>query len=364
MTKLVAENIEKLVPYVPGKPVEELERELGIKNAVKLASNENPLGPSRKGIALMKKYINNLHRYPEGGCYYLAEKLSQKLNVPMENIVFGNGSNEVLELVGRTFYVAGDEILFSQYAFIVYKLVAQSLGAKFIEIPAKGLAHDLEAFVKAITPATKLIYLANPNNPTGTMFGKKEFEAFMGKVPANCLVVLDEAYAEYVTVENYPSGLDYLGKYKNLIVVRTFSKIYGLAGLRVGYAIMDKKLADYMNRVREPFNVNTLAQFAALGALDDEEHVEKTKEVTKAGFAYLYGCFDKLGVEYVPSYGNFVLIKAPGGGMPFYNALLKEGVIVRPVGGYGLPDYVRVTVGTEKENKRFIAALKKVLKKT
>ncbi|GAB4431061.1 MAG: histidinol-phosphate transaminase [bacterium] len=364
MTQLVAENIEKLVPYVPGKPVEELERELGIKDAVKLASNENPLGPSPKGIAMMKRYIKNLHRYPEGGCYYLAEKLSKKLNVSMDSIVFGNGSNEILELVGRTFYVAGDEILFSQYAFIVYKLVAQSLGAKFKEVPAKKLGHDLEAFAKAITPRTKIIYLANPNNPTGTMYGKKEFEKFIEKVPAQTLVVLDEAYAEYVEDKNYPNGLDYLKKYKNIIVARTFSKIYGLAGLRVGYAVMDKGLADYMNRVREPFNVNTLAQFAALGALDDEEHVKKTKETTIKGMNYICKEFDKLGLEYEKSYGNFVLLKSPNGGVALYNALLKEGVIVRPVGGYGLPDHVRVTIGTDKENRRFITALKKVLKKT
>jgi len=364
MKKLVPENIEKLIPYVPGKPVEELEREMGIKNAVKLASNENPLGPSPKGLEMMKKYIKNLHRYPEGGCYYLAKKLAQKLKVSMDNIVFGNGSNEVLELVGRTFYEAGDEILFSQYAFIVYKLVAQSLGAKFTEVKAKGLGHDLDAFVKAITPKTKIIYLANPNNPTGTMFGKKAFEKFMSKVPSNCLVVLDEAYAEYVDDDDYPSGLDYLKKYKNLIIVRTFSKIYGLAGLRVGYGIMDKQLANFMNRVREPFNVNTLAQFAALGALDDKEHVRKTKEVTNKGFALFYKLFDELGLEYEKSYGNFVLLKTPNGGMEFYNALLKEGVIVRPVGGYGLPQYVRVSIGTDKENQRFIKAVSKILKKT
>jgi len=364
MKKLVPENIEKLIPYVPGKPVEELEREMGIKNAVKLASNENPLGPSPKGLEMMKKYIKNLHRYPEGGCYYLAKKLAQKLKVSMDNIVFGNGSNEVLELVGRTFYEAGDEILFSQYAFIVYKLVAQSLGAKFTEVKAKGLGHDLDAFVKAITPKTKIIYLANPNNPTGTMFGKKAFEKFMSKVPSNCLVVLDEAYAEYVDDDDYPSGLDYLKKYKNLIIVRTFSKIYGLAGLRVGYGIMDKQLANFMNRVREPFNVNTLAQFAALGALDDKEHVRKTKEVTNKGFALFYKLFDELGLEYEKSYGNFVLLKTPNGGMEFYNALLKEGVIVRPVGGYGLPQYVRVSIGTDKENQRFIKAVRKILKKT
>lgn len=364
MKKLVPENIEKLIPYVPGKPVEELEREMGIKNAVKLASNENPLGPSPKGLEMMKKYIKNLHRYPEGGCYYLAKKLAQKLKVSMDNIVFGNGSNEVLELVGRTFYEAGDEILFSQYAFIVYKLVAQSLGAKFTEVKAKGLGHDLDAFVKAITPKTKIIYLANPNNPTGTMFGKKAFEKFISKVPSNCLVVLDEAYAEYVDDDDYPSGLDYLKKYKNLIIVRTFSKIYGLAGLRVGYGIMDKQLANFMNRVREPFNVNTLAQFAALGALDDKEHVRKTKEVTNKGFALFYKLFDELGLEYEKSYGNFVLLKTPNGGMEFYNALLKEGVIVRPVGGYGLPQYVRVSIGTDKENQRFIKAVRKILKKT
>lgn len=363
MKKLVAENIEKLIPYVPGKPVEELEREMGIKNAVKLASNENPLGPSPKGIAMMKKYIKNLHRYPEGGCYYLAEKISSKLNVSINNIVFGNGSNEILELVGRTFFVPGDEILFSKYAFIVYKLVAQSLGATYKEVPTKGLSHDLNEFVNAITPKTKLIYLANPNNPTGTMFGKKEFEEFMKKVPQDCLVVLDEAYAEYVSDENYPSGIDYLGEYKNLIVARTFSKIYGLAGLRVGYAIMDSKLANYINRVREPFNVNTLGQFAALGALDDDEHVEKAKSVTSEGIALFYKEFDNMGLEYQKSYGNFVLLKAPCGGMELNNLLLKEGVIVRPVGGYGLPEYVRVTVGTAKENSLFINALKKVLKK-
>ncbi|MCX7990658.1 MAG: histidinol-phosphate transaminase [Proteobacteria bacterium] len=358
----VGSHIEKLIPYIPGKPVEELERELGIKSAVKLASNENPLGPSKKGIAMMKKYINSLHRYPEGGCYYLAKKLSEKIKVPMENIMFGNGSNEVLEIIGRTFYESGDEIIFSQYAFIVYKLVAQALGAKYYEVPAKGLAHDLDKIGEHITKKTKIIYLANPNNPTGTMFGRKEFEGFMKKVPENILVVLDEAYSEYVEDKNYPDGLSYLKRYKNLIVVRTFSKIYGLAGLRVGYAVAEKGIIDYMNRVREPFNVNTLAQFAALGALDDEDHIKRTKDLTKEGLEYLYKEFKKLKIDYEKSYGNFVLMKSPVNSMELYNKLLKEGVIVRPVGGYGLPEYLRVSVGLMEENKKFIKALKKILK--
>lgn len=358
----VGAHIERLIPYVPGKPVEELEREMGIKNAVKLASNENPLGPSPKGIQLMKKYINQLHRYPEGGCYYLAERLAQKLNVSIDNLLFGNGSNEVLEIIGRTFYEHGDEIVFSQYAFIVYKLVAQALGSVYHEVPAKLLAHDLESMLNYVHPKTKLVYLANPNNPTGTMFTKKEFENFMKRVPENTLVVLDEAYSEYVEDKNFPNGISYLKKYKNLIVVRTFSKIYGLAGLRVGYACADKEIISYMNRVREPFNVSTLAQFAALGALDDNEHIEKTKTLTMEGFQYLYSEFEKMGIEYERSYGNFVLMKTPIKGNEFYNLLLKEGVIVRPVGGYGLPDYVRVTVGKMNENKKFIAATKKILK--
>lgn len=360
----VGQNIERLIPYVPGKPVEELEREMGIKNAVKLASNENPLGPSPKGIAMLKKYIKQLHRYPEGGCYYLAERLSKKLGISSDNILFGNGSNEVLEIIGRTFYEPGDEIVFSQYAFIVYKLVAQALGAVYHEVPANNLGHDLNNMLNYIHPRTKIVYLANPNNPTGTMFTKKEFKNFMNRVPETTLVVLDEAYSEYVDDPNYPDGLDFLKKYKNLIVVRTFSKIYGLAGLRIGYACGDKELISYMNRVREPFNVNTLAQFAALGALDDDEHIEKTKEITKEGFEYLYRELDKMGIEYVKSFGNFILIKTPIKGNEFYNLLLKEGVIVRPVAGYGLPDYVRVTVGTSNENKKFINATKRVLRKT
>ncbi len=359
----VGSHIEKLIPYVPGKPVEEVERELGIKEAVKLASNENPLGPSKKGIALMKKYILNLHRYPEGGCYYLAKKLSEKIKFPAENIMFGNGSNEVLEIVGRTFYETGDEIIFSQYAFIVYKLVAQALGAKFHEVPGKGLSHDLSAMLKYVNKKTKIIYLANPNNPTGTMFKKDEFESFMNNLPSSVLVVLDEAYSEYVKDRQYPDGLKYLKKYKNLIVVRTFSKIYGLAGLRVGYAVAEKGIIDYMNRVREPFNVNTLAQFAALGALDDEEHIRKTREITQEGLKYFYDQFDRMGINYEKSYGNFVLMKSPINSMDLYNSLLKEGVIVRPVGGYGLPEYLRVSVGLMNENKKFISALKKILKK-
>jgi histidinol-phosphate aminotransferase len=360
----VGQNIERLIPYVPGKPVEELEREMGIKNAVKLASNENPLGPSPKGIAMMKRYIKQLHRYPEGGCYYLSEKLSKNLGVKPENILFGNGSNEVLEIIGRTFYEHGDEIVFSQYAFIVYKLVAQALGAVYHEVPANNLGHDLYNMLNYIHPKTKIVYLANPNNPTGTMFTKKEFRDFMDKVPQTTLVVLDEAYSEYVDDKDYPDGLTFLKKYKNLIIVRTFSKIYGLAGLRIGYAVGDEKLISYMNRVREPFNVNTLAQFAALGALDDKEHIEKTKKITQEGFKYLYEELDKIGIEYIKSYGNFILIKTPMKGVDFYNLLLKEGVIVRPVAGYGLIDFVRVTVGTQTENKKFIIATKKVLKKT
>jgi histidinol-phosphate aminotransferase len=358
----VSENIEKLVPYVPGKPVEELERELGIKNAVKLASNENPLGPSPKGIAFMKKYINNLHRYPEGGCHYLAKRLSEKSGISMQNIIFGNGSNEILELVGRTFYVPGDEIVFSQYAFIVYKLVAQALGAKFHEVPAKGLAHDLQGMLKYVNKKTKIIYLANPNNPTGTMFTNKAFEGFMKKVPADCFVVLDEAYFEYVDDPSYPDGTKYLKKYKNLIIARTFSKIYGLAGLRVGYAFADAKVIDYMNRVREPFNVNTLAQFAALGALDDARHMKRAREITASGLKYICKELDVLNIQYEKSFGNFVLVKAPLPGGEFYNLLLREGVIVRPVGGYGLPQYVRVTVGTMVENRKFVSAVKKVIK--
>lgn len=359
----VGKNIERLIPYVPGKPIEEVERELGIKNAVKLASNENPLGPSPKGIKMMKKYIKQIHRYPEGGCFYLAEKLAKKLGVSPDNLLFGNGSNEVLEIIGRTFYEPGDEIVFSEYAFIVYKLVAQALGAIYHEVPSKNLGHDLETMLNYIHPKTKIVYLANPNNPTGTMFTKKEFTSFMDRVPETTLVVLDEAYSEYVDDKEYPDGLKYLKKYRNLIVVRTFSKIYGLAGLRIGYACGDKELISYMNRVREPFNVNTLAQFAALGAIDDEEHIHKTKEITKKGFEYLYSELDKIGMEYVKSYGNFILIKTPIKGNEFYNLLLKEGVIVRPVAGYGLPEYVRVTVGTELENKRFISSTKRVLKK-
>lgn len=356
-------QVKDLIPYIPGKPVEELEREYGIKDSIKIASNENPLGPSKLALKAVKEAINNVHRYPDGDCYYVKEKLSSLLDVKADNLIIGNGSNEVIELIARTYLSKNDEAIYGEYAFIVYPIVTQAIGAKHIVSPMPDLVHDLKDIASRITGKTKIIFLANPNNPTGTIFSRVDFEWFLSVVPEDVLIIADEAYFEYVNDREYPNTLEYHNANPNLITVRTFSKIYGLAGLRIGYAVASEMITSYINRVREPFNVNSLAQIAAIAALSDKEHVISTIETNSIGMDFLERNFNDLDVNFIKSYTNFILIDLQKDPIPVYNELLKEGVIVRPVGGYGLETHLRVTVGTEDENKRFIAALKRVMVK-
>ncbi|HVM98091.1 MAG TPA: histidinol-phosphate transaminase [Candidatus Acidoferrales bacterium] len=357
---LVPEWIRSLTAYPPGKPIEELEREYGIFDSIKLASNENPLGPSPKAVAAITAALSNLHRYPDGNCFYLKRALAKKLGVSPDALIFGNGSNEIIELAVRTFLQRGDEAVMADQAFVIYRLVTQSVGATGKLVPLRHFTHDLEAIAEAITPATRMVFLANPNNPTGTIFFRREWEEFLAAVPPHVIVVMDEAYFEFVDDKEYPDSLAAHSRNRLLITLRTFSKIYGLAGLRIGFGVADPVLIEVMNRVRAPFNVSSLAQTAALAALDDDEHVERTRRCNLEGVAYLRAELDRLKIEYVPSWANFILVDV-GNGVKVYEALLRQGVIVRPLGVYGFPEHVRVSIGTKAENERFVAALKSVL---
>ncbi len=352
-----------LIPYVPGKPVEELERELGITGAVKIASNENPLGPSPLAEKAIKDAIHDLNRYPDGDAFYLKEKLSEKLGIDPETLIFGNGSNDVIDIAARTFMEPGDEAIFGEYAFIVYPIVTKAVGATAVISPMPNYTHDLRDMHSRITEKTRIIFIANPNNPTGTMVKRDEFEWFLDKVPEDILVLMDEAYFEYVDDKDYPNSLEYLNTGKSIITVRTFSKIYGLAGLRLGYGVAHKDIVSNMQRVRQPFNSNSLSQIGAIAAIDDTEHIDKTKKINSEGLLYVTKELEKLGIPYAPSFTNFVLIDLGGDPMPIYNSLLKEGVIVRPVMGYGLRTHLRVTIGTTEENEKFVMGIKTILGK-
>ncbi len=361
MIKFVPENIKKIVPYPPGKPIKELERELGITDSIKIASNENPLGPSKKAIEAVKAMISNVNRYPDGNCYYLKEKLTEKLGLSMENYIIGNGSSEIIEFALRTFVQPGDEVISSEKTFVIYKIVSNIVGAQYTEVPLTDrFGYDLKAIKNAITDKTRLIFLSNPNNPTGTMFGQKELEEFMSGISDNIIVALDEAYIEYVPTAKKIDAKKLMNDY-NLLVMRTFSKAYGLAGLRLGYGIANKEIIGYLNKVRAPFNVNSVAQVAALAALDDDEHLLNSVTLNSDGATYLYKNFDELGLSYVETFTNFILVDVKCPGQKLYDKLLREGVIIRSMKNYGLDNYIRVTVGTQEENARFISALKKHL---
>jgi histidinol-phosphate aminotransferase len=358
----VAEHIRTLVPYAPGKPIEEVEREFGISNSIKLASNENPLGPSPKAISAIREKLAELHLYPDGDCFYLKGGLAKKLGVAPEQLIFGNGSNELIELVVRTFMRPGDEAVMARQAFVVYPLVVQAAGGVGKVVPLRDFTHDLKAIAQAITPRTRVVFLANPNNPTGTIFRRSDWEQFLEKVSDEVLVVVDEAYFEYVEDPEYPNSLSYHQSGKTILTFRTFSKLYGLAGLRIGYGVGSKELIGLMQRVRQPFNVNAPAQWAALAALEDDDHVRQTLAVNRQGMEYLKKEIAKLGLEQEPSHANFILMRV-GNGNEVFEQLLAQGVIVRPMGVYELPEHIRVTVGTMEENQRFIEALGKILKK-
>jgi len=355
---IVSDNIKNITPYVPGKPIGELERELGISGSIKLASNENPLGPSPKALAALKKVVEGLNRYPDGSGFFLSQALAAKYNVELSQIILGNGSNELIELAVRTFVQTGDEVISADPSFVVYKMITQAAGGTNVIVPCKDMRHDLNAMAELITSRTKIVFIANPNNPTGTMNTKAEMDRFMERVPDNVIVALDEAYFEYVTHADYPDSLDYLKDGRNILALRTFSKIYGLAGLRIGYGITTAEIAELLNKVRQPFNTNSLAQVAAFAALTDRRHVEKSIAVNNEGKQYLYQSFGQLGLSFVPTETNFILFETALNAKDVYTALLNQGVIIRPMGEKRL----RVTIGLPEENKRFVVELEKVVK--
>jgi histidinol-phosphate aminotransferase len=358
---LVPEWIRTLTPYPPGMPIEELERELGVRGSIKLASNENPLGPSPRALAAIAAALGELHRYPDGSAFYLKRRLAERLGVSPEELLVGNGSNEVIELVVRTFIRPGDEAVMSDQAFVIYRMVVQAAGGRSRIVPLRDFTHDLEAIADAITSRTRVVFLANPNNPTGTIFRRPAWRAFLAAVPPAVVVVADDAYAEYVEAPDYPDTIRERGDGRlPIVTLRTFSKLYGLAGLRVGYAVAPPALIDAMGRIRQPFNVNSLALVGALAALDDEEHVRRTLAANRGGMAVLVEAFTRLGLAHVPSEANFVLVRV-GRARRVYEGLLRRGVIVRPMDVYGFPEHLRVTVGLAEENARFLDALEGVL---
>ncbi|PPD12411.1 histidinol-phosphate transaminase [Methylophilus sp.] len=363
LSELAPANIRAIAPYQGGKPISELAREMGLNEAdiVKLASNENPLGMSPKAQMALEEAIYEIARYPDGNSFVLRDAVSRKYGVQSAQIVFGNGSNDILELAARAFLTTGDEAIYSQHAFAVYPLVTQAVGATGVVVPAVDFGHDLPGFLKAITPKTKLIFVANPNNPTGTLISKTDLKTFLQQVPKHVLVVLDEAYDEYLSSVDKSEAIAWLTEFENLIISRTFSKAYGLAGLRVGFGLMHATLADLMNRVRQPFNVNSLAQVAATVSLQDEDFVARSYAANQAGMAQITQGLEQLGLSYIPSYGNFVSFKVTNASA-VNQALLKSGVIVRPVANYEMPDYLRVSIGLFGENARFLEVLENILK--
>ena len=365
---LATTGVRALQPYQPGKPLDELEREYGVKEAVKLASNENPLGPNPRVIKVIQDELADITRYPDGNGFALKKALADKHHVQINQVTLGNGSNDLLELITRAFVTPEHEVLFSQHAFAVYPIVTQAVGAKAVIVPAKNWGHDLDAMAEAISDKTRVIFIANPNNPTGTWLQQAELQAFLDKVPSHALVVLDEAYFEFASdarmhADGYPNGIEWLGRYPNLIVTRTFSKAYGLAGLRAGYSLSHADISNILNRVRQPFNMNSLALAAAVEALSDYEYLDKGIETNANGMQQYIDAFNSMGLSYIPSVGNFICVDVNKVAAPVYDAMLYEGVIVRPVANYEMPNHLRISIGTEKENQRCIAALKKVLNK-
>jgi histidinol-phosphate aminotransferase len=359
MTSLVLPSVETLVPYEGGKPIEELARELGVTEAIKLASNENPLGPSPKALAALRERAADIHLYPDGAAYRLREAIAAHHGVSMEEVIQGNGSNELLDLVVRTFATPKHHIVFGEPAFVVYRIASLAAGIPFTAVPLREHRHDLEAMAAAVQPNTRVLFVANPNNPTGTHVGRRAVERLLREVPPEVVVVMDEAYIEYADAADFPDSLELRSLRERLIVTRTFSKIYGLAGLRVGYAIGPRNLIDYMNRVRAPFNVSVVGQAAAIAALSDREHVDRSAAHNRRERERLSAALSELGLAVAPSQANFVLVDLGRPARPIYDALLRRGVIVRPFGN--LPTSLRITIGTEAENARLIAGLREVL---
>jgi len=353
--------IFNLESYVPGKPIEEVKRELGLDNVIKLASNENPLGPSPLAQQAAASVLNRIHIYPDSSCYELKRKLAQLFDQPMDTILVGNGSDEILKLIAETFLNPGDEVILPQPSFSEYKFTATVMDGVCVSVPLSDFALDLPAMLEAITPRTKVLYVCNPNNPTGTIVTQKQLDRFMEEIPDHVLVVFDEAYGEYVDSPDFVSGLKYLSQGQNVIVCRTFSKIYGLAALRIGYAFTTKEIAGAIQRVTEPFNVNSVAQTAALAALDDTEHLQASRELNFQGKQYLYKQFDAMGLSYISTQANFILLDTGKNVREVFQKLLQLGVIVRTGDVFGYPTHLRVTIGTAEENMRFINSLQSVL---
>ena len=365
---LAVKGVQALQPYQPGKPIEELERELGISNILKLASNENPLGASPKAKATLAKVAETLELYPDGSGYQLKAAIAEKFQLKPEQITLGNGSNDLLEIVAHAFLDEHSGAVMSEHAFAIYAIASQAVGAELQIAKANPpehysmpYGHNLVNMASKISDKTRVVFIANPNNPTGTWLNKAELRRFLERVPADVIVLIDEAYTEYVSDADFPNALQWLDEFPNLIVTRTFSKIYGLAGLRVGYAACSPQIADILNRVRQPFNVNSMALAAAQAALDDDEFLQQSVATNQAGLQQWFTACAEHSWEYIPTVGNFITINTKREALPLYHALLREGVIVRPIAGYGMPQHLRITIGTEAQNTRCIAALQKVL---
>jgi histidinol-phosphate aminotransferase len=355
---IVNPHIRELEPYVPGKPIEEVERELGLSGSIKLASNENPLGPSPKAVAAIRSVASGLHRYPDGASFELRERLARRLGVAGDQLVFGAGADEVLELLAKTFLRPGTEAVFAWPSFAMYPIVVKGMGATPVAVPlTDALVHDLSALLGAINEKTRIVFVCNPNNPTGTSLGADEFDRFVAALPDDVILAVDEAYCEFALREDFPDSLGWVQRRPGTIVLRTFSKIYGLAGIRVGYGVADAEVAGYLQRARHPFNVNRLAEVAALAALEDPEHAEKTRRTNAEGVTYLSAELRALGIEVWPTDANFVLARS---GVGVHEALLREGVIVRPLTAFGMPEHVRISVGLPEENERLIKTLKRL----
>ena len=350
-----------LAPYQPGKPMDELARELGLTDIVKLASNENPRGPGERVRAALAAAFDDLSRYPDGNGFRLKSALSEQLGVDMAQVTLGNGSNDVLDLAARVALEPGCEAITSEHAFVVYRLATIGCNANLVTVPAAGYGADLDGFLDAVTEKTRIIFLANPNNPTGTWVSRDALTGFLDRLPSRIWVVLDEAYTEFVDEPDYPDGIALLARYPNLMVTRTFSKIYGLAGLRAGYAVSSPEFADLLNRARQPFNVNSLALAGAEVALSDQEYVLESRRINNAGMQQVLEGVNALGLEHIPSLGNFVAVDVGSEAAAIYQALLQKGVIVRPIAEYGLPNHLRISIGLEHENARFVQALQQVL---
>ncbi|NOQ90663.1 MAG: histidinol-phosphate transaminase [Gammaproteobacteria bacterium] len=366
--KLATSGVQQLTPYQPGKPVEELERELGISDSIKLASNENPLGPSPLAIDALAKHSSLINYYPDGGGFALSNKLAQKHQLDASNITLGNGSNDILELVTRAFLTPLRSAVFSEHSFAVYPIVVQAVGAKANVARAfpedhesMPLGHDPDALLSQIDDTTRIIFIANPNNPTGTWLTPEMLEALFEKVAQDIIIVLDLAYTEYMDENIKPPIKQWLEKFPNLVVTQTFSKVYALAGLRIGYSMSNPEIADILNRVRQPFNTNMLAQAAALASLDDSEHVIKSVEMNNIGKTFLQDAFVEMELDYLPTMGNFISVNVKQDGMALYEKLLQQGVIVRPVANYAMPEYLRITIGTQQQNERFVETLTQCL---